>query len=139
LAKHLTPEQKHAKNARYRANRATREAEGESPVTAAQRPPKEQVEGGQHVAGGRVADHRLGLITGECDASHLMPRFDGDDPGLLAQATERWRHLVPLWGHDKRRRPMAVTVVCRPEYLHVWTPYRERIERGEARKAQQAA
>jgi hypothetical protein len=94
---------------------------GERHTTAAHRPPEEQVEGGHHVARGRVADHRLGLITGEYDASHLIPKFPGDDPGLLAQPAEPWKHLLPMWDHDDRRRTLPAVVVCRPEFRRTWS------------------
>jgi hypothetical protein len=124
MAKNLSPEQKRAKRVRYQANRTARDSRGERHTTPGRRPPEEQTDG-PWVARGQVLRHRSGLITGDYDATHLVPRHLGGgrwlDPGLVCPPDEPYGgFLMPLWpGHD-RRRQVPVRVKVRPDSEERW-------------------
>jgi hypothetical protein len=104
LSRRQTPEQRRAKRERYASNLAARE---------------EQHAG--HVDSGLVAGHRHGLITGPYSVDHLRPQPTGggrlSDPGLVAGPESSWAHLLPLGATDDRRRPTAVEVSYRKDFL----------------------
>ena len=113
MTKNLTPERRREKNARYRANRAAREADSAAP----DRPP-ESTEGEEHEA--RRKAEELGL-------------YGSPTTGVLAQPWEPWAHLRALQPGERRRSVDPVEVRVLPSFWFSWIKTHKRHARTAVR------